>query len=66
VLGGVVLGSAGAIAVARVLRGSLYGVGAADPITGLVVVLVLAGVASVATLLPALRATRVDPVRVLQ
>lgn len=65
-LGGVVLGSAGAIAVARVLRGSLYGVGAADPITGLVVVLVLAGVASVATLLPALRATRVDPVRVLQ
>jgi putative ABC transport system permease protein len=66
VLGGVLLGSAGAIAIARVLRGSLYGVSPADPLTAVAVVVVLAGVASIATLLPALRATRVDPVRVLQ
>jgi putative ABC transport system permease protein len=66
VAAGVVLGGVGAIAVSRLLRGSLYGVSAGDPVTALAVVLVLAGVAGVATMLPALRATRVDPVRVLQ
>jgi putative ABC transport system permease protein len=66
VLGGVVLGSVGAITVSRLLRGSLYGVSAADPLAGVAVVLVLAAVATIATVLPALRATRVDPVRVLQ
>jgi putative ABC transport system permease protein len=66
VLGGVVLGTAGAITIARLLRGLLYGVTASDPVTGLAVILVLACVASIATLVPALRATRVDPVRVLQ
>ena len=66
VLGGVLLGSVGAIAVSRLLGGALYGVSAADPLTALAVVLVLGAVASVATVVPALRATRVDPVRVLQ
>jgi predicted permease len=66
ILVGVVIGSAGAVAVSRLLRGSLYGVNAVDPVTGLAVALVLIAVAGVATVLPALQATRVDPVRVLQ
>ena len=63
---GVVVGGAGAAAAARLLRGSLYGVSAVDPMTGLAVVLILVVVAGVATFVPARLATRVDPVRVLQ
>ncbi len=66
ILAGVIIGSVVAAGASRLLRGSLYGVGAIDPLTGVAVVLVLVIVAGVATLVPARRATRVDPVRVLQ
>ncbi|MEJ7810103.1 MAG: ABC transporter permease [Gemmatimonadaceae bacterium] len=63
---GVALGAAGAFAAARLLRTSLYGVTETDPTTFAVVVAVLVAVALVATLIPARRATRVDPTAALQ
>lgn len=61
VLAGVALGVPAALAAAGLLRGSLYGVGAADPLTFAGVVAVLVTVALVATWLPARRAMGVDP-----
>lgn len=58
---GVALGLVGALGVTRALRGLLYGVSAADPLTFLAVALLLLGVALGATWFPARRATRVDP-----
>jgi len=64
--GGLTLGLLGAGATARVLQSQLYQVGALDPITfgSVSAGFVLAGV--LAALLPARRATRVDPVRAMQ
>jgi ABC-type antimicrobial peptide transport system permease subunit len=59
-------GLAGAIALGRVLRGLLFGVTPSDPVTYLIVVFALAGVAVVATLAPARRAARVDPLLALR
>ena len=50
----------------RVLSGMLYGVGALDPATFAAVTLLVATVAALASLLPALRAARVEPMRVLR
>jgi putative ABC transport system permease protein len=58
---GLVLGCAGALASARLFAGLLFGVGPADPTALLGAVLVLGGISSVATLLPARRAALVDP-----
>jgi len=64
------IGCAAGIALAalftRLLAGMLYGVSATDPATlGSVVILVLA-VSMFASLLPAARAARVDPMQVLR
>ncbi|HYU40841.1 MAG TPA: hypothetical protein VEQ84_01695 [Vicinamibacteria bacterium] len=56
-----VLGLFLSLAVARLLRGLLYGVGAYDPAAFLAAPIVLALVALVACALPAWRAARVDP-----
>jgi putative ABC transport system permease protein len=58
---GVGIGIAGALALTRLLRGMLFGIGAADPATFATVSLLLIGVALLASYLPARRATRVDP-----
>jgi predicted permease len=58
---GVALGLVGALLLTRVMQGVLYGVTATDPLTFVTVALVLLGVAAFASWLPALRATRVDP-----
>ncbi|HEU4643042.1 MAG TPA: ABC transporter permease [Gemmatimonadaceae bacterium] len=63
---GIVAGVAGALALAKLLTGLLYGVGGGDPVTLAVVSLLLGGVALVASYLPARRATRVDPLLALQ
>jgi putative ABC transport system permease protein len=59
---GVGLGLIGALATSRLLRGLLYGVTASDPTVLTAVPLVLAAVALLASLAPARRAARVDPV----
>jgi predicted permease len=60
-LAGGAVGLAGALALSRLLQSQLYEVRAADPATLAGVVLLLGAVAFVAALVPARRATRVDP-----
>jgi ABC-type antimicrobial peptide transport system permease subunit len=63
---GLAIGIVGALALGRVLSNLIYGVSATDPMTFVVVSLILAGVAIVASLLPAYRAVRVEPVKTLR
>lgn len=63
---GVGLGLAGALLLGRAMEGLVYGVGVRDPLTFLVVGSALLAVALVASLAPALRATRVDPVAAMR
>jgi putative ABC transport system permease protein len=58
---GLIVGAALAVPASRALRGLLYGVSPGDPRVLVGVVVVLASVALIATLIPARRATRVDP-----
>jgi putative ABC transport system permease protein len=58
---GVAIGLAGAAWLTRVLGGLLYGVTRFDPLTFVTAPALLAGVALVACLLPAVRAAAVDP-----
>jgi ABC-type antimicrobial peptide transport system permease subunit len=63
---GVGLGAVGAFATTRWLRSELYDTSATDPLTFVLAAAVLAGVAALATLVPARRAMAVDPARALQ
>lgn len=66
VLLGVAIGAAGSLAIGRGLSGMLFGVEAADPPTFAGIVILLVGVALVASYIPAQRATRVDPMVALK
>ncbi|HEY7612067.1 MAG TPA: ABC transporter permease [Gemmatimonadales bacterium] len=63
---GVLLGTAGAIATTRWLSSELYATSATDPLTFVLAALVLAGISLGATLLPARRASAIDPARTLR
>ena len=58
---GVVAGLLGAVAVTRVMASLLFGVSATDVMTFAIVPVILIATALLATYIPALRATRVDP-----
>src|SRR6267378_559249 len=66
ILLGVALGLAAAFALSRVVTSLIYGVRATDPLTFAGVALLLVAVGLLATILPAYRATRVEPVRTLR
>ena len=63
---GLAVGLTAALALTRVLSGFLFGVRPTDPLTYAGVALVLLVAAVAASLVPALRATAVDPVEVLR
>ena len=66
VCAGVVLGLIGVFACSRLLQSLLFGIGASDLRTMFAVTLILIAVAFIACLLPARRATLVDPVKALR
>ncbi|HMJ06507.1 MAG TPA: FtsX-like permease family protein, partial [Chthoniobacterales bacterium] len=62
----VVLGVTGAFAATRLLNSLLYGVGAADPVTFIGIVILVSVVAFLAAWLPARRASNVNPIVALR
>ncbi len=66
VAAGILLGTALALGVTPLLRSFLVGVAPADPITLTTVILVFVSVASLACLLPARRAIKIDPAMTLR
>jgi putative ABC transport system permease protein len=63
---GVAFGLAGSLALTRAMQSLLFGVSPADPATLLSVTLLLAGVALLASYVPARQATKVDPMVALR
>ena len=63
---GGVLGIVAASLAARLLGGVLFGIGGADPVAWSAAIGIVITAAALASALPALRATRVDPARTLR
>src|SRR5471032_1211141 len=63
---GILAGLAGSVALTRVMASLLFGVSATDAATFVAVAMLLAAVAFAATVIPARRATRVDPMVALR
>ena len=63
---GIALGSGVAIALTRLMKHLLFGIGPTDPVTFIATALLLAGVAIMAAYVPARRATKVDPLVALR
>ena len=66
VAGGLLVGVPAALASAQLIQSQLYGVGPSDPHVFILVSVVLGTVACGAMLLPAIRASRVDPISTLR
>jgi hypothetical protein len=66
VIGGMVAGLAGAFFLGRAIRSLLFGIQPADPLSIVLALAVMALAAALATLIPALRAARVDPMSAIR
>jgi putative ABC transport system permease protein len=66
ILVGIAIGIAGALALSRVIASLIFGIRPSDPLTFTGVACLLIAVGILANLLPAYRATRVEPVRTLR
>jgi putative ABC transport system permease protein len=66
VLLGLAVGLGGALALTRLLTGLLYGITARDPFTFVLTPVTLAAIAVLASSIPALRASRLDPLIALR
>jgi putative ABC transport system permease protein len=60
------IGAAGALALARLMEGMVFGISTSDPLTFVGVSAFLGAVALLACFLPAKRATKVDPIKALK
>lgn len=65
-LAGIALGLSVTLALTRLMRGVVFGISPADPLTFTTVPLTLLAVAAFASWLPARRAARVDPSTILR
>lgn len=65
-IAGILLGLGGAYAGGRLVASRIYAMRAADPVVLLMAALTVAAVALLATIIPAVRASRIDPVRALR
>jgi predicted permease len=63
---GIILGLAAALGVSRLMGNLLFGISSTDTLTFVTVPLALATMALVASYVPALRATRIDPIKALR
>jgi ABC-type antimicrobial peptide transport system permease subunit len=66
VLAGIAIGLPAAMGAARLISTQLFGLGPADPFSLIVSALVLVGVASIAGFLPAMKASKVNPLTALR
>jgi putative ABC transport system permease protein len=66
ILLGVSIGLAAALALSRVVASLIFGIRATDPLTFAGVSVLLVAVGLLATILPAYRATRIEPIRTLR
>jgi ABC-type antimicrobial peptide transport system permease subunit len=66
VAGGIGLGLAGALGLTRVIASMLFGVKPTDPVTFGAVAAVVGGLGLLACLIPARRATKVDPMEAMR
>jgi putative ABC transport system permease protein len=65
-LAGIAIGTLGAWLLSSVLSGMIYGVTVRDPLAFAIAPLLILGAAAAAALIPAQRATRVDPMRAIR
>jgi putative ABC transport system permease protein len=65
-LAGIAAGLVGSLALTRLLKAMLFEVSPIDPVTFVAVAALLTGIAGLASILPARRATSIDPVSALR